>query len=164
MTQSEQLLQVLKEKQPRRIMVYMEVEHAGKWVWEQFPAGQGVTTPTPGGGPVSLSPPPPTRPTLPSSTRPAAPVQSRKVAPPMTNGRDPARHLITIGKFKGQTIDEAVQGSSMDEVASYALWAREEENPGVTLEVCAEMIEAYMIERQYVPTPKYKTPRRNNAS
>lgn len=114
----------------------------GKWVWQDFelsPAQAAAYD----GGPVQAPAP-----------------EMRRQAPSMTLGRDPAKHLITIGKkFKNLTIEEADNEHGQDELYGYVEWIRGLNEPGPTLEVCAEMIEAYLIEREYDPSKrpgKYK--------
>lgn len=151
MTESEKLIQALKAKQPRRVMVYMEVQIAGQWVWELLPAGQdtpqsAMVTP---GLPIPKPIPTPTeRPKYQGSSRPAAPKPTPK---PLTFGRDPAEFLFTFGKFKGQTIGQVNDVYALN---SWAEWANEQEDPTVSLEVAREQVEAFLIEREFVPSPK----------
>lgn len=88
----------------------------------------------------------------------------------MIQGRDPGKHYVSISpKFKihNMTIDHAARTlpDGLDELNSMAEWARKKEKDGkeplsTALEVTVEMIEAYLIDREYVPQPKNKSARR----
>lgn len=79
----------------------------------------------------------------------------------MTQGRDPARFLFTFGKWRGQYIEDvAKEANGMDELYEYMVFAQGEKEPGPSLEVAGEMIEAFLLDREFTPKPKYKSPRR----
>lgn len=139
-----------------KIIYRVGVKIAGKWTWQDYdlppPQGRGGSV-----HPLRRASDP--APIQAKSTIPAP----RSPSPSMTMGRDPAKHLITFStKFKGLTIEEADKEMGKDELAGFAEWGRQQIDPSPTLEVTCEMIEAYLIEREYVPTPKYKDSRRRS--
>lgn len=94
---------------------------------------------------------------------PAQAKQPGRSAPSMTHGRDPAKHLLRVKKFNSMTIEQADNEFGQHELADYADWGRKQKDMSPTLEVDVEMIEAYLIEREYDPSTrpeKYKSPRR----
>ncbi len=98
------------------------------------------------------------------------PAPARREEPAMTMGRDPDRFLFTFGKFKGQYIGDicATEEGRTElydwceffgkEMARATRGAREPVHPGI--EVAHAMAEAHLLEIQFVPKEKYKTPRR----
>lgn len=122
----------------------------GTWVWTEYELQATPTTQAPS---------------------PAPRPQERKQAEPMTFGRDPAKHLITFGRFfkendsKPLTIEQAADQHGLHELYGYWEYIEKQDEPGQSLEVLGEMITAFLLERQYDPKTrpeKYKTPRRGN--
>lgn len=170
MSLSDQLVKVLREKQPRRVMCFLEVQVAGKWVWELQPVSQAVadsSQPAPSPQKPSSLPTPVqgATGTVAQGPRRSKPPQSPRPLPPMTQGRDPAKHLITFGKkWKGMTLAQIEVESGLDEMFSHIEWVMrlqaDGEEVSTSLEVSKEMMEAYLLDREYVPAPKHKAPRR----
>ena len=126
-----------------RIIQKVGVLVGQKWIWQEFELNPAQVAAAPSPPPQEKKSPPTNRQTQ-----------------PMTHGRDPAKHLITFGKkFNGMTIEEADNELGKDELHDFAVWGRKQEEPSPSLEVACEMIEAYLIEREFVPTPKNKQSR-----
>lgn len=140
-----------------RVIQKVGVLVGGSWVWTEFELNATQAQAVTGTGSSNVSA---------ASSLPKPLVQPQKMAQPMTMGRDPAKHLITIGKkFRGMTIEQAANDYDEHELYGYWEWIDGLEEPGPALEVTKEMIEAYLLERQYDPKTrpaKNKTPRRNN--
>lgn len=127
-----------------RVIQKIGIQVNGRWVWQEFEL-------SPAQAAAAVAGPLPQPRQLPA-----------RQAPAMTNGRDPGKYLITIGKnWQGLTIEAvAMEPQGMDELHDFAVWGRKQKDPSPSLEVLCEMIEAFLIEREFVPTPKYKSERR----
>lgn len=91
----------------------------------------------------------------------------RREAPPMTHGRDPGRFLITFGKFKGLTVEQAYHKDKYELASWHDYWSEEAERIkrdggeplGPNLEVAIEMVGAFLdgMERPAVLQPRRKS-------
>jgi hypothetical protein len=133
-----------------RTKLVVEVLIGGKWIASEFELSPAQA--------AAIAPP-----------APQSQPEPKKMAQPMTFGRDPGKHLITFGRFfkendsKAITIAAAADQHGLHELYDYWEYASKQEDPSAGLEVLKEMLEAFLLERQYDPKSrpeKYKTPRR----
>lgn len=106
-----------------------------------------------------------------NASRPAPAAPARQEAPADLGGRDPHRFLFTFGKFRGQYVEDICatregQAELYDwmeffqkEQARFKRGARTEPLHQ-SIDVAVAMVEAALLDIQFVPKPKYKTPRR----
>lgn len=140
---------------------------SGKWHWSEYSPSQASS--------AAANPPLERRQQLPTPrvanerrVQPAAPARQEDRA--MTMGRDPHRFLFTFGKYRGQYVEDicATQEGQAElyewieywqkEIARATRGDREAVFPGI--EVAVVMAEQALLDLQFVPKPKYKTPRK----